>query len=118
MVKKKVINNEIKIHFNHNKKLLKIIFFLLVLLGIFIAIGYNLNKIDKNKNQKTEWQICVTDADCVVATCCHPFACVSITEKPDCNDIFCTQECAPGTLDCNQGYCACINGKCKAVFNG
>lgn len=117
MVNKKAMNNEIKVNFNHNKKLLKIILFLLVLFSIFIAIGYNFNKTDKNKNQKPEGQTCVTDADCVVATCCHPSACVPITQKPDCSDVFCTQECAPGTLDCNQGYCGCVEGKCKAVFN-
>ncbi|MEK6872701.1 MAG: hypothetical protein AABW90_01660 [Nanoarchaeota archaeon] len=60
--------------------------------------------------------ICVTNADCVPAICCHPSACVPINEKPDCDDVFCTQECALGTLDCNQGYCGCINQKCQAVF--
>lgn len=114
MANKKEINKE-QIRFDHNMKLLKIIFFLLVLLGIFVAIGYNFNKTDKN--QILEKQTCITDTDCVAAACCHPSACVPITEKPDCSEIFCTQECKPGTLDCNQGYCSCINGKCQAVFD-
>lgn len=75
-------------------------------------------KIDiTNKDIDKEIKECVTDSDCIPATCCHSFACVPITEKPNCNGIFCTQECAPGTLDCNQGNCMCVNGKCKAVLS-
>jgi len=65
---------------------------------------------------ETIQQECTTNADCVPATCCHPDSCVSIENSPDCNDIFCTQECAPNTLDCRQGSCRCINNQCNAVI--
>ena len=59
---------------------------------------------------------CVTDADCVKASCCHADSCVPVGQAPDCSDVFCTQDCQPGTLDCGQGSCLCQNGKCAAVF--
>jgi len=73
-------------------------------------------EIDK-KEEVEKVKECVTDNDCVPSSCCHPSSCVSINNKPNCEGIFCTQECAPGTLDCNQGYCGCISGKCSAVFS-
>ena len=54
---------------------------------------------------------CVDDSDCVFESCCHPTECTLIDFAPDCSDIFCTEECASGTLDCG-GSCACIDGKC------
>lgn len=59
---------------------------------------------------------CTKDEDCVAATCCHPKACVHISQKPDCSGIMCTQVCEPGTLDCGQGKCVCDDGVCKAVI--
>ena len=55
---------------------------------------------------------CVSDADCVPAQCCHPTYCVSKAREPNCAGVACTMECAPGTLDCGQGSCACIGGVC------
>jgi hypothetical protein len=60
---------------------------------------------------------CTTDDDCVPSTCCHADSCVPKGEAPSCDDTFCTAVCEPGTLDCNQGSCKCINNKCGAVFN-
>jgi len=60
---------------------------------------------------------CSVDADCVPAGCCHPTTCVPTTQKPDCADTMCTMNCAPGTLDCGQGRCACEAGSCKPVFS-
>ena len=57
-------------------------------------------------------QACNTDADCVPATCCHPNQCVSISAKPDCSNVVCTQECLPGTLDCGKEKCGCVANKC------
>ena len=57
---------------------------------------------------------CKSDEDCVAATCCHPKACVNRGFKPDCEGIMCSMECAPGTMDCGQGRCACVNNKCTA----
>lgn len=54
---------------------------------------------------------CKTDADCVPAQCCHPTACVPASEAPSCDDVMCTMECKPGTLDCG-GSCGCVEGQC------
>lgn len=112
----------------HNKPLFYLIIILLVLFVLLITFFSNKETLSKSfifkyikgsdgSGDKVGVASCVTDADCVPSTCCHPSSCVSISEKPDCGNIFCTQECAPGTLDCNQGYCGCVEGKCKAVFN-
>ena len=61
---------------------------------------------------------CKTDADCVPAQCCHPTACVSQDQAPNCDEVFCSQVCEPGTLDCGQGSCLCQQGKCNAVISG
>ncbi len=59
---------------------------------------------------------CKHDSDCVPASCCHPSKCTSLDKAPNCKGTFCTMECAPNSLDCSQGSCACINNKCEAVF--
>ena len=56
---------------------------------------------------------CETDEDCVPAECCHAAACVGTTNRPDCSDAMCTQECRYGTLDCG-GHCLCHEGRCAA----
>ncbi len=55
---------------------------------------------------------CTTDADCVPDECCHPKACVPKTNAPNCEDMMCTEECKPGTMDCGAGKCVCQNGTC------
>ena len=57
---------------------------------------------------------CTTDSDCVPATCCHPTNAVTKDNAPDCSEIMCSQECAPGTIDCGQGEIKCIQGQCSA----
>ena len=59
---------------------------------------------------------CEVDADCVKASCCHASSCVAVNEAPSCEGLFCTSECAPGTLDCG-GACYCNEGKCAAILN-
>lgn len=59
---------------------------------------------------------CTADADCVPATCCHPTEAVNVNYAPDCTDVFCTQVCEPGTLDCNQGEVKCVDGQCQAII--
>lgn len=56
---------------------------------------------------------CNADEDCIPDACCHATGCISKDQAPKCDDIFCTEECVPGTLDCG-GYCACENHKCVA----
>jgi putative hemolysin len=59
---------------------------------------------------------CQSDNDCVPEFCCHSSTCVSMKYKPNCTGIFCTQECMPGTMDCNQGHCVCVNNSCKVEW--
>ena len=56
---------------------------------------------------------CKTDADCVPAQCCHATKCVPKSAAPDCEGVFCSQECRPGSIDCG-GRCICVKGRCKA----
>jgi len=69
------------------------------------------NECKKGINENS----CGSDSDCVKDACCHASGCVSKENAPACKDIMCTQECVPGTLDCGQGSCKCINNKCEAV---
>src|SRR3989338_2128695 len=62
-------------------------------------------------------EYCTSDSDCIPSSCCHPKSCVVKSSAPTCSRIFCTQECAPGSLDCGQGSCGCVNNKCLAVLN-
>ncbi len=90
---------------------------LAIIIGIsaylFSAAGpASLNtSVDASPGQQAE---CSVDSDCVPATCCHPSQCVPASMAPDCSGVFCTQECRPGTLDCGQGQCRCMEGKCTA----
>jgi len=82
--------------------------FALLLLGLFLA-GCKTPEMDVKE--------CSQDADCVPASCCHASSCIASENKPDCSGIYCSMECAPGTLDCGQGSCVCKEGKCGASFN-
>ena len=93
-----------------NNRLLIGIIVLVVVLGGIIWYGNSMDKDDIGNE-------CVRDSDCVPEVCCHSSTCVSIKNSPDCSDLFCTMECAPGTLDCGQGSCLCVNGKCRAEIN-
>jgi len=59
---------------------------------------------------------CISDSDCVPAICCHASSCVPVKNAQDCSEMFCTMECVEDTLDCGQGSCLCVNGKCNAIF--
>lgn len=59
---------------------------------------------------------CNTDSDCVPAKCCHPDNAVNRAHAPDCQGVYCTQVCEPGTIDCNQGEIKCVEKQCKAVL--
>jgi hypothetical protein len=58
---------------------------------------------------------CSQDSDCIPAECCHPTSCTTAPTKKPCN-LMCTEVCMPGTMDCGQGSCKCINSKCEAVY--
>jgi len=59
---------------------------------------------------------CSSDSGCVPASCCHSSECVPASEAPNCEGRMCSMECKPGTLDCGQGFCECMNSKCRAVL--
>lgn len=113
--------NKIKNLYNKNLFLIVIILLLFILsINLYLkkeVIREIISKYIKSFNNKVEYGECLTDNDCVPFECCHPSTCVSINNKHDCSNIFCTQECKPDTLDCNQGYCGCVNRKCKAVVS-
>jgi len=59
---------------------------------------------------------CTLNSDCVPSTCCHPDKCVNKNYQPDCKGIFCTMECRPNTMDCDQGKCVCIDNTCQVEW--
>jgi hypothetical protein len=59
---------------------------------------------------------CEQDRDCVQNKCCHADGAVNKDYTPDCENVLCTQECAPGTLDCGQGEVRCIANECTVVL--
>ena len=67
-----------------------------------------------DKGSKT---LCERDDDCIADSCCHSRKCVAKSAAPKCSGIVCSQECVPGTLDCGQGSCSCVNNECEASFN-
>lgn len=84
----------------------------IIVLIVFGVLIFFLN--DKKENVK-EFE-CKEDNECVPATCCHPNSCVSVSKSPNCSGIYCTAVCEPGTLDCGQAKCGCVNNKCQAIF--
>lgn len=70
------------------------------------------NSIEINASSK---YFCNQDSDCGAASCCHSTECVNTPNLPTCKGSFCTMECAPGTLDCGQANCGCVNRRCTLV---
>lgn len=92
---------------------------LLIVILIIIGISLIVVKLNgKDKNVEIEKELyCNTDADCMPSICCHPNSCVNKDFANSCDDgLICSAECRPGTLDCGQGSCLCVNHKCNAVF--
>ena len=59
---------------------------------------------------------CRIDTDCVPSVCCHATDSVNEENAPNCDDIFCSLECEPGTLDCGQGITSCVEGACTVIM--
>ncbi len=97
------------IKIEHNKKLFWVIIVLIVVLIIVIYLIVQKSKVDKVVLEE-----CKIDEDCVPATCCHPDSCISVENAPVCEDIMCSMVCS-GPLDCGEGYCGCIRGKCNIL---
>lgn len=62
-----------------------------------------------------EEKSCISDLDCVAATCCHATDSVNIDSRPDCQGVLCTANCEPGTMDCGQAKAKCIEDICSVV---
>jgi hypothetical protein len=89
------------------KRIISVLILILILLAVVvILISY------PGKDTK----YCKINEDCIPSSCCHPTDCMNSGNKPDCKDIMCTMECKPGTMDCGQGHCGCINNECKAII--
>jgi predicted nucleic acid binding AN1-type Zn finger protein len=89
---------------------MKIGIFILILILVFAAAVIFIQLAGYQPKE------CVSDSDCVPATCCHPDSCTAKANAPNCSGKFCTEECAPKTLDCN-GSCSCIKNACVANLN-
>lgn len=87
----------------------------MIVIGLLFLLGCQVPSDDISKDIPAE-KFCTSDEDCVPRQCCHPDEAVNKEYAPDCGGIFCTQECKPGTLDCNQGEIKCINNTCTAII--
>lgn len=67
--------------------------------------------------EKESAKECDTAADCAPAPTCHPKTCVPLAQAKASSGMACTMNCEPGTLDCGQGSCGCVNNKCVARLN-
>lgn len=65
---------------------------------------------------RDERRFCASDIDCAAEQCCHPTGAVNKRFMPACADAVCTMECAPRTLDCNQGEVRCLNSQCMVFI--
>lgn len=81
------------------------------------AASSSAGKVDEGGADNSPAATCSSDAECVPAQCCHPTSCVPASQAPDCSDMFCTEVCEGGTMDCGQGHCACLDGLCTAVID-
>ena len=93
-----------------------------VVIAVFLVAVFIIYYIVSSEKEDVVFEIdCQIDSDCIPIKdtgnpCCHPNSCAQKSEAPDCSDVFCTAVCQPGSLDCGQGSCKCINSKCAAVF--
>jgi hypothetical protein len=105
----------------HNKTLLYVIIFLLIVLGFVIYGIVQLNKNSPASNGTVIIQNgsieCRSDADCVESSCCHATSCVAKPKAPVCKSVMCTMDCRSNSLDCGQGSCVCTQGKCDVKWS-
>ena len=98
---------------------MKVLLSIIILAALILSLTY-IPKERKNEENVTTTvkpeKYCLSDEDCVPAQCCHPTDCVNKAYRPNCKGIICTMECRPGTMDCGQGYCACVENECKAII--
>lgn len=89
---------------------------IIIIGALFFLVASNDKNESFNEPVKDE-NSCVYDSDCIKDSCCHASGCAAAENAPECLGIVCSQECAPGTLDCGQGSCKCINNKCGVSLN-
>ncbi|MDP3881813.1 MAG: hypothetical protein Q8Q31_02955 [Nanoarchaeota archaeon] len=108
-----------------------IILVVALLIGSYFIFKNKLVKIDIFKDKEKEASnisdeiivdigsegSCSSSSDCIPASCCHATSCTNKEKAPICDKILCTQQCVPGTLDCGQASCECIDNKCEVVIN-
>ena len=95
----------------------EILFLIAIIIVSGCAMYIESNNNDENNSDTNNTIIDNDTLVCVPATCCHPTQCVPESQAPNCSDIFCTQECQPGTMDCGQGYCGVVDNKCAVIWN-
>ncbi|HIP49910.1 MAG TPA: hypothetical protein EYG99_00490 [Candidatus Pacebacteria bacterium] len=67
---------------------------------------------DCERNKVVEKKECISDEDCVPATCCHATETVNKDSAPNCDGMMCTMSCET-ILDCGRGKPICNNGVCE-----
>lgn len=91
----------------------------IILILVLVVAGFLLNKFVFDKtfiHNENELIFCQSDSDCVPKEACHPKMCVNKEFAENRDGKICSAVCEPGSLDCGQGSCYCINNKCNAVF--
>ncbi len=93
-----------------------IVFVVLLILVISVSAVIMFDK-SSYKNDEEATDFCISTEDCVPEPVCHPTACISSYKSQEYKQVYCTEVCIPGTLDCGQGSCLCVNNRCKAVID-
>jgi len=102
---------------NNKTRVIIIVLTLMVIISIsavLIIKSRNIPPVTENKTGEKGY--CTADSDCVPAECCHSATCVYKAKAPNCSHLVCTQVCEPGTLDCGQAECRCMNNDCVTVL--
>ena len=82
---------------------------MLLMIGAFFALIVYVKKIEVEQNNSLIDKLsCNSDSECVADGCCHSSSFVNSNYKPNCEGYVCTLSCEPGTMDCGQGSCKCI----------
>ena len=84
-----------------------IIIVVLLVVGFFWFVG---------KWNGEDGEECVSDEECVAASCWHASECVLESKAPNFSGSFCSMVCS-GPLDCGAGSCGCVDNKCAVVPN-
>ncbi|HLF53807.1 MAG TPA: hypothetical protein VI544_01380 [Candidatus Nanoarchaeia archaeon] len=84
----------------------------IIIIGVLFFFVVSDDKDEFPSDSVKDENSCVYDSDCIKDSCCHASSCVAAENAPECLGVVCSQECVPGTLDCGQGSCKCVNNKC------